>query len=44
MIVSSEFWPEISNQEFDLPSHVTNAFEEFNKSYEGLKVFQIIAS
>ena len=38
MIVSSEFWPEITNQDFEMPPALADTFQAFNQGYESLKV------
>ena len=38
LIVSGEFWPEIPNQNFEMPADLQSAFKDFNKGYEQLKV------
>ena len=38
MVVSSQFWPDIPNQEYELPEGITKSLELFNKGFENLKV------
>ncbi|CAK8674965.1 unnamed protein product [Clavelina lepadiformis] len=37
MVVSSQFWPDIPNQEYELPEGITKSLELFNKGFENLK-------